>query len=141
MYTFNLEKVTIQLHSFPSLSLTHIDSSPMDTDGVDFTSEGPVITPTFMSTPIPSRVRIAGKSLSNCSEEYCAALRIVGQLSMCTKIMAITAARVPIIKFTVPSLNMSSDISINKRYIFTAYRTEYWQQIYTGGLTDRAKNC
>ena len=67
---------------------------------------------------IPAHVKICGaRNLRNCSEEYKIALSIIGNIPDCTKIIAVSTARCPIIRFSHEETGLHCDVSINNRYI------------------------
>ena len=67
---------------------------------------------------IPAHVKICGaRNLRNCSEEYKIALSIVGNIPDCTKIIAVSTARCPIIRFSHEETGLHCDVSINNRYV------------------------
>ena len=78
----------------------------------------PKPTPSTTSSLIPSHVKIGGSAdMSSWSKEYLSAINVIGRLSECSKILALPSARCPIIRFTVSSLNVSCDISVDRRYV------------------------
>ncbi|XP_019853366.1 PREDICTED: speckle targeted PIP5K1A-regulated poly(A) polymerase-like [Amphimedon queenslandica] len=65
---------------------------------------------------IPSHVKIGGSAdMSSWSKEYLSVINVIGCLSECSNILALPSARCPIVRFTVSSLNVSCDVSVNRR--------------------------
>ncbi|XP_019863494.1 PREDICTED: speckle targeted PIP5K1A-regulated poly(A) polymerase-like, partial [Amphimedon queenslandica] len=65
---------------------------------------------------IPSHVKIGGSAdMSSWSKEYLSVINVIGRLFECSNILALPSARCPIVRFTVSSLNVSCDVSVNRR--------------------------
>ena len=71
------------------------------------------------TTSLPSHVKVGGSAdMSGWSKEYLSAINVIGGLFECSNILALPSARCPIIRFTMSSLNVSCDVSVDQRYVY-----------------------
>ena len=98
-----------------SLADSNISSSSLLSSSPSLNSS--LTTPTSHS--LPSHVKICGSSLSISSypKDYQVVLNVIGNLSECTRILALPSARCPIIHFTHEPTGLHCDLSVNTRYI------------------------
>ena len=96
---------------------------------IPFSSAIPPIAECLTKFSFPPGIKLCGsEDMSSCSEEYKTALRIISGAPGFSKILAITTARCPIIKFTDSATGISCDLSINNRYVSLSHAIEIWDQ-------------